>query len=83
MYLAMDEEKYQMAVVAPLVMLYWCITYRIIKNCRKQRRRKNCSGSTASNDSAIRLYERNGLYSVVCAKDFMNFPKEDAYVMVL
>ena len=36
MYLAMDEGEITNVAV----------TYRIIKNCRKQRHRKNCSGST-------------------------------------
>ena len=36
----------------------------------------------ASNDSAIRLYERNGFVQCGMRKGFYEFPKEDAYVMV-
>ena len=36
----------------------------------------------ASNDSAIRLYERNGFVQCGVRKGFYEFPKEDAYIMV-
>ena len=35
-----------------------------------------------SNDSAIRLYERNGFVQCGVRRGFYEFPKEDAYVMV-
>ena len=35
-----------------------------------------------SNDSAIRLYERNGFVQCGVRKGFYEFPKEDAYIMV-
>lgn len=35
-----------------------------------------------SNQSAIRLYERNGFISCGIRKDFYEEPKEDAYIMI-
>ena len=35
-----------------------------------------------SNDSAIRLYERNGFVNHGVRKGFYEFPKEDAYIMI-
>lgn len=49
MYLAMDEGEITNVASSTgraLPWSWWYVTYRIIKNCRKQRRRKNCSGST-------------------------------------
>ena len=35
-----------------------------------------------SNDSAIRLYERNGFVNYGVRKGFYELPKEDAYIMI-
>ena len=35
-----------------------------------------------SNDSAIRLYERNGFVNHGVRKGFYELPKEDAYIMI-
>ena len=39
-------------------------------------------GMYCSNDSAIRLYERNGFVNHGVRKGFYELPKEDAYIMI-
>ena len=41
-----------------------------------------CRGIGGSNDSAIRLYERNGFVNHGVRKGFYELPKEDAYIMI-
>ena len=72
MYLAMDEGEITNVAVAP------------VERCHAENKgvARIVLEVRASNDSAIRLYERNGFVQCGMRKGFYEFPKEDAYVMV-
>ncbi len=63
MYLAMDEGEITNVAVAPVEPApwsWWYVTYRIIKIAENKGVARIVLEVRASNDSAIRLYERNG-----------------------
>ena len=79
MYLAMDEGEITNVAVAPVERCHGVGGMLLTENKGVAR---IVLEVRASNDSAIRLYERNGFVQCGMRKGFYEFPKEDAYVMV-
>lgn len=58
----------------------------LIEKMKKEAAEKNVAEIIlevrVSNNSAIRLYQRNGFVNCGIRKGFYDFPKEDAYIMI-
>ena len=85
MYLSIDEGEITNVAVSPnAVPWHWRHAA-----CGSKKRGREPLGRQrivlevrCSNDSAIRLYERNGFVNHGVRKGFYEFPKEDAYIMI-
>ena len=85
MYLAMDEGEITNVAVAPVERCHGVggmLLTELLKIAENKGVARIVLEVRASNDSAIRLYERNGFVQCGMRKGFYEFPKEDAYVMV-
>ena len=85
MYLAMDEGEITNVAVAPVERCHGVggmLLTELLKIAENKGVVRIVLEVRASNDSAIRLYERNGFVQCGMRKGFYEFPKEDAYVMV-
>ena len=85
MYLAMDEGEITNVAVAPVERCHGVggmLLTELLKIAENKGVARIVLEVRASNDSAIRLYDRNGFVQCGMRKGFYEFPKEDAYVMV-
>ena len=85
MYLAMDEGEITNVAVAPVERCHGVggmLLTELLKIAENKGVARIVLEVRASNDSAIRMYERNGFVQCGMRKGFYEFPKEDAYVMV-
>lgn len=85
MYLAMDEGEITNVAVAQVERCHGVggmLLTELLKIAENKGVARIVLEVRASNDSAIRLYERNGFVQCGMRKGFYEFPKEDAYVMV-
>ena len=85
MYLAMDEGEITNVAVAPVERCHGVggmLLTELLKIAENKGVARIVLEVRTSNDSAIRLYERNGFVQCGMRKGFYEFPKEDAYVMV-
>ena len=85
MYFTMDEGEITNVAVAPVERCHGVggmLLTELLKIAENKGVARIVLEVRASNDSAIRLYERNGFVQCGMRKGFYEFPKEDAYVMV-
>ena len=85
MYLAMDEGENTNVAVAPVERCQGVggmLLTELLKFAENKGVARIVLEVRASNDSAIRLYERNGFVQCGMRKGFYEFPLEVAYVMV-
>ena len=77
MYLSIDEGEITNVAVSPEMLL---------AEAKKEAESRSVGRIVlevrCSNDSAIRLYERNGFVNHGVRKGFYELPKEDAYIMI-
>lgn len=85
MYAALDEGEITNVAVAPEARCRG-VGQRLIEEIKKEAEKKSVVQIIlevrVSNNSAIRLYRRNGFVSCGIRKGFYDFPKEDAYIMI-
>ena len=84
-FLVMDEGEITNVAVAPVERCHGVggmLLTELLKIAENKGVARIVLEVRASNDSAIRLYERNGFVQCGMRKGFYEFPKEDAYVMV-
>ena len=85
MYVAMDEGEITNVAVAPMERCHGIggmLIAELLKIAENKGIARIVLEVRVSNDSAIRLYERNGFVQCGVRRGFYEFPKEDAYVMV-
>ncbi len=85
MYVAMDEGEITNVAVAPVERCHGIggmLIAELLKIAENKGIARIVLEVRVSNDSAIRLYERNGFVQCGVRRGFYEFPKEDAYVMV-
>ncbi len=85
MYVAMDEGEITNVAVAPVERCHGIggmLIAELLKIAESKGIARIVLEVRVSNDSAIRLYERNGFVQCGVRRGFYEFPKEDAYVMV-
>lgn len=85
MYMSLDEgEITNVAVTAK--MRHRGIGGMLLSELKNEAERRSIARIAlevrVSNDSAIRLYERNGFINCGVRKGFYELPKEDAYIMI-
>lgn len=85
MYLSIDEGEITNVAVAP-EMRCRGIGGMLLAEAKKEAESRSVGKIVlevrCSNDSAIRLYERNGFVNHGVRKEFYELPKEDAYIMI-
>ena len=84
-YIAMDEGEITNVAVAPVERCHGIggmLIAELLKIAENKGIARIVLEVRVSNDSAIRLYERNGFVQCGVRRGFYEFPKEDAYVMV-
>ena len=85
MYLSIDEGEITNVAVAP-EMRCRGIGGMLLAEAKKEAESRSVGKIVlevrCSNDSAIRLYERNGIVNHGVRKGFYELPKEDAYIMI-
>lgn len=85
MYVAMEEGEITNVAVAPLERCHG-VGGLLISEVKKEAERRLLARIVlevrVSNDTAIRLYERNGFVNQGVRKGFYERPKEDAYIMI-
>lgn len=85
MYLSIDEGEITNVAVAPVERCHGVggmLLEELLSIAEKKGIARIVLEVRVSNDSAIRLYERNGFVSCGVRKGFYEFPKEDACIMV-
>ena len=85
MYVAMDEGEITNVAVAPVERCHGIggmLIAELLQIAENKGIARIVLEVRVSNDSAIRLYERNGFVQCGVRRGFYEFPKEDAYVMV-
>ena len=85
MYVAMEEGEITNVAVAPVERCHGIggmLIAELLKIAENKGIARIVLEVRVSNDSAIRLYERNGFVQCGVRRGFYEFPKEDAYVMV-
>lgn len=84
MYISLDEGEITNVAVAP-AQRHRGIGGLLMKEMKKEAHQRAISRIVlevrVSNDSAIRLYERNGFVNLGIRRGFYEMPKEDAYIM--
>lgn len=85
MYVAMEEGEITNVAVAPLERCHG-VGGLLISEIKKEAERRLLARIVlevrVSNETAIRLYERNGFVNQGTRKGFYERPKEDAYIMI-
>ncbi len=85
MYKSLDEGEITNVAVAPPMRCHGIgeqLLQETIKRAERQGIARIVLEVRVSNDSAIRLYERNGFKECGIRKGFYELPKEDAYIMI-
>ena len=78
MYLSIDEGEITNVAVSPEMRCHG-IGGMLLAEAKKEAESRSVR---CSNNSAIRLYERNGFVNHGVRKGFYELPKEDAYIMI-
>lgn len=85
MYVSLDEGEITNVAVAPEARRRG-VGQSLIEKMKKEAAEKNIAEIIlevrVSNNSALRLYQRNGFVNSGIRKGFYDFPKEDAYIMI-
>ena len=85
MYLSIDEGEITNVAVSPEMRCHG-IGGMLLAEAKKEAESRSVGRIVlevrCSNDSAIRLYERNGFVNHGVRKGFYELPKEDAYIMI-
>ena len=85
MYLSIDEGEITNVAVSPEMRCHG-IGGMLLAEAKKEAESRSVGRIVlevrCSNDSAIRLYERNGFVNYGVRKGFYELPKEDAYIMI-
>ena len=85
MYLSVDEGEITNVAVSPEMRCHG-IGGMLLAEAKKEAESRSVGRIVlevrCSNDSAIRLYERNGFVNHGVRKGFYELPKEDAYIMI-
>lgn len=85
MYAALEEGEITNAAVAPDERrrgIGAMLIQRLLEEAAQRGLTRLVLEVRASNENAIRLYERHGFQKCGIRKGFYEFPKEDAYIMV-